>query len=69
VVATAWGDPSDEVLKYADCHDIDLVVCGTHGRRGWNHFMMGSVAERIVRLARCPVLTVHAGAAQTRAVA
>jgi universal stress protein A len=60
VVATAWGDPSDEVLKYARNHSIDVIVCGTHGRRGWDHVMMGSVAERIVRLAPCPVLTVHA---------
>jgi nucleotide-binding universal stress UspA family protein len=60
VVATAWGDPSDEVLKYVRNHRIDLIVCGTHGRRGWEHVMMGSVAERIVRLAPCPVLTVHA---------
>ena len=69
VVATAWGDPSDEILKYVDRHGIDLMVCGTHGRRGWNHLMMGSVAERIVRLAPCPVLTVHADATQTRAAA
>jgi universal stress protein A len=60
IVATAWGDASDEILKYARNHDIDLVVCGTHGRRGWNHLVMGSVAERIVRLAPCPVLTVPA---------
>ena len=60
VVATTWGDPSDEVLKYARNHSIDLIVCGTHGRRGWDHVMMGSVAERIVRLAPCPVLTVRA---------
>jgi len=61
VVATTWGDASDEVLKYARNHGIDLIVCGTHGRRGWDHVMMGSVAERIVRLAPCPVLTVRAG--------
>jgi nucleotide-binding universal stress UspA family protein len=58
-VATAWGDPVEEIVKYADAHHIDLIVCGTHGRRGWEHMLMGSVAERIVRLAQCPVLTVH----------
>jgi universal stress protein A len=60
VVETAWGDPSDEILKYAREHQVDLIVCGTHGRRGWSHLVMGSVAERLVRLAPCPVLTVHA---------
>jgi len=62
VVATAWGDPSDELLKYVRSHDIDLIVCGTHGRRGWDHFTMGSVAERVVRVSSCPVLTVRAAA-------
>jgi nucleotide-binding universal stress UspA family protein len=60
VVATAWGDPGDEILKYARTHDVDLIVCGTHGRRAWDHVVMGSVAERIVHLAPCPVLTTHA---------
>jgi universal stress protein A len=63
IVATTWGDPSDEILKYAREHQIDLIVCGTHGRRGWDHMVMGSVAERLVRLAPCPVLTVHASPA------
>ena len=63
VVATAWGDPSDEILRYAREHQIDLIVCGTHGRRGWDHVVMGSVAERVVRLAPCPVLTAHASPA------
>ena len=60
VVATAWGDPSEQILEYAEAHGVDLIVCGTHGRCGWNRVLMGSVAERVVRLARCPVLTVHA---------
>jgi universal stress protein A len=59
VLATAWGDPADEILKYATEHAVDLAVCGTHGRRGWDHLIMGSVAERVLRLAPCPVLTVH----------
>jgi nucleotide-binding universal stress UspA family protein len=67
VVATEWGDPVDEILKYASRHDIDLIVCGTHGRRGWNHLVMGSVAENVVRLAPCPVLTVPAHAAAAAA--
>jgi nucleotide-binding universal stress UspA family protein len=60
VVAAVWGDASDQILKYARSHHVDLVVCGTHGRRGWNRVVMGSVAERVLRLAPCPVLTVPA---------
>jgi nucleotide-binding universal stress UspA family protein len=62
VLAAAWGDPADEVLKYARAHNVDLIVCGTHGRRGLDHFVMGSVAEYVVRMAPCPVLTVRAPA-------
>ncbi len=47
------------ILDYAQDHDIDLIVMGTHGRRGLRRFVMGSVAEEVVRLARCPVLTVR----------
>jgi universal stress protein A len=57
VVSTTWGDPSDEILEYAREKHVGLVVCGTHGRRGWDHAVMGSVAERVLRLAPCPVLT------------
>ena len=59
VPATVWGDAKDQILKYANDHHIDLIVCGTHGRRGWDHLVMGSVAEGLVRQASCPVLTVH----------
>jgi nucleotide-binding universal stress UspA family protein len=60
VIHTAWGDPSDQILKVAREHGIELIVCGTRGRRGQEHVMLGSVAERVVWLAPCPVLTVHA---------
>jgi nucleotide-binding universal stress UspA family protein len=69
VVDAVWGDPSDQILKYATRHGIDLIVCGTCGRGGWDHLLMGSVAERIVRLARCPVLTLHGGPAHARTAA
>jgi nucleotide-binding universal stress UspA family protein len=57
-IAAPAGDPADAVIQYANEHGIDLIVCGTHGRRGLDRFVMGSVAERIVRLAPCAVLTV-----------
>jgi len=47
-----------EIIDYAREKDIDLIVIGTHGRSGLMHVLMGSVAERIVRKAPCPVLTV-----------
>jgi universal stress protein A len=69
VLATAWGDPSDEILKYAREHNVDLIVCGTHGRRGWDLVAMGSVAARLVRLASCPVLTVRGSTPPAEAAA
>jgi nucleotide-binding universal stress UspA family protein len=53
------GDPIDKINDYAAEHTIDLIVMGTHGRRGPSHWMMGSVAERVVRSAPCPVLVVR----------
>ncbi len=47
------------ILHYAEKHDIDLIVLGTHGRRGVRRFMLGSVAEEVLRLAPCPVFTVR----------
>lgn len=52
-------DPYDEIIRYADDEDIDLIVMGTHGRGGVTRVLMGSVAEKVVRNARCPVLTVR----------
>ena len=51
--------PAAAIVEYARDHDIDLVVLGTHGRGPFAHLLMGSVAERVVRTAPCPVLTVH----------
>jgi nucleotide-binding universal stress UspA family protein len=47
------------ILEYAEEHDIDLIVMGTHGRRGLRHLFMGSIAEEVVRRASCPVITVR----------
>lgn len=48
------------IVDYAKTHSIDLIITGTHGRSGVKHFLLGSVAEHVVRDAACPVLTVHA---------
>ena len=52
-------NPAEQIVKYAKAHTIDLIVMGTHGRGAVAHLLMGSVAERVVRTAPCPVLTVH----------
>lgn len=51
--------PADAILDYAKNEKVDLIVMGTHGRRTVERLLMGSVAERVVRLAPCPVLTVR----------
>ena len=56
---TRVGAPVDEIVKYAKEHNVDLVVLGTHGRKGVKHLLLGSVAENVVRYAPCPVLTVR----------
>lgn len=56
------GTPFVEIVTYAREHDIDLIVVGTHGRGAIAHMLMGSTAERVVRKAPCPVLTVRAEA-------
>ncbi|MGA9403270.1 universal stress protein [Haladaptatus sp.] len=53
------GSPYRVILDYVDENDIDCIVMGTHGRRGLEHYLLGSVAERVVRLADVPVMTVH----------
>ena len=55
----AVGEPAAEIVSFAEEKGIDLLVLGTHGRTGLEHALMGSVAERVVRRARCPVLTVR----------
>jgi len=59
----AHGDVAEQILHAAEEKDVDLIVIATHGRTGWRHLVFGSVAEKIVRLARCPVLTVRQPAA------
>lgn len=56
----ATGIPSEEVLAVARAEDVDLVVVGTRGKTGLEHILLGSTAERIIRMAPCPVLTVPA---------
>lgn len=59
VTALEDGDPAATIVEYADDIDADLIVAGTHGRSGVERRLVGSVTERLVRLASCPVLTVR----------
>ncbi len=53
------GRPFLEIIRYAREKDIDLIIIGTHGRSGLSHALLGSVAEKIVRKAPCPVLSIR----------
>lgn len=57
--AVIEGDPAASILEYADEIGADVIVAGTHGRSGVRRHLLGSVAERLVRHADCPVLTVQ----------
>ena len=54
------GSPSGEIVASQRADGYDLIVMGTHGRTGIGHVLLGSVAEKVVRAAHCPVLTVRA---------
>lgn len=53
------GTPFYEIIRVAKEKDVDLIIMGTHGHSGLVHVLMGSVAEKVVRKAPCPVLTVR----------
>jgi universal stress protein A len=57
-VAIAVGRPADTIVRIARERNVDLIVMATHGRTGLEHVVLGSVAEKVVRLAPCPVLTI-----------
>lgn len=59
VTTVREGEPAEEISAYAEEIDADLVTTGTRGRHGENRFLLGSVAERVVRICPVPVLTVR----------
>ncbi|MHC3378929.1 universal stress protein [Haloarcula sp. H-GB5] len=59
VTAVREGDPADEICTYAVEHDADVIVSGTRGRHGEHGYLLGSVAEELVREAPMPLLTVR----------
>ncbi len=58
--AVAVGQPFQQIVRYAREHHVDLIVIGTQGRSGLDHLVMGSTAERVLRLAPCPVVSIRA---------
>jgi nucleotide-binding universal stress UspA family protein len=58
--------PHEVIVETAKARKADLIVMATHGRSGLTHLLMGSVTEKVVRSATCPVLTVRADAAKKR---
>jgi nucleotide-binding universal stress UspA family protein len=63
------GDPGPAIVSYAHEHDHDLIVVGTHGRRGFRRLLLGSVAEQVVRAADVPVLAARPPKASPAAAA
>lgn len=57
------GDPAEALAQFAKAFGVDLIVVGSHGRRGVRRVLFGSVSEEVMRTAPCPVVTVHAGQA------
>ena len=55
------GAPAEEIVRVAAEEEVDAIVIATHGLTGWRRFIFGSVAERVVRLAECPVLSIPGG--------
>ncbi len=53
------GDPVDKIVEIAEAKDSDLVIISTHGARGLEKILLGSVAERVLKRAHCPVLTMN----------
>jgi nucleotide-binding universal stress UspA family protein len=63
------GVPHEVIVATAKARKADLIVMATHGRGGLSHMLMGSVAEKVVRSATCPLLTIRAGTAKKRPAA
>jgi nucleotide-binding universal stress UspA family protein len=53
------GHPTEEISAYVNDHEIDLIVIGTHGRKGLDRLLIGSLTDKIIRTATVPVLVVH----------
>jgi nucleotide-binding universal stress UspA family protein len=66
-VVLGEGDAAAEIVRIAHDQQADLIVIATHGTTGWRHLAFGSVTEKVVRLADCPVLTIRIAEAHATA--
>lgn len=53
------ADPKEAIVNYAYTHEVDLIVLNSRGESGWTQWLIGSIAEQILRTSPCPVLVVH----------
>ncbi|MEM7543812.1 MAG: universal stress protein [Pseudomonadota bacterium] len=58
-VTLVWGHPADEICNYANKHDVDLIVIGSHGRSGLKEMLLGSVSHAVANRGPCPVTVVR----------
>ncbi|MBD2314247.1 universal stress protein [Desertifilum sp. FACHB-1129] len=57
--SSAIGSPSSEIIDYAKAHNITLIAISSHGYTGLSRFLLGSVTEKVIRYAHCPVLVLR----------
>ena len=53
------GDPAYKIVELASDENADIIIIATHGLTGWRKFIFGSVTEKVIRLANCPVLSIR----------
>ena len=56
------GDPAGRIVRIAEEERVDIIIIATHGLTGWRKFMFGSVTEKVIRMATCPVLSIRVAA-------
>ena len=61
-----FGQVAAEIIRYAEEKTVDLIIIGTHGFKGLDRMLLGSVAEKVVKLAPCPVMTINAYRAEEK---
>ena len=59
-IVVMQGDPANRIVSLAEADNVDLIVIATHGFAGWKKLMFGSVTEKVMRTATCPVLSIRA---------
>ena len=59
------GDPANQIVRLAEDENVDIIIIATHGLTGWRKFMFGSVTEKVIRLAKCPVLSIRIPSGET----